>query len=142
MVGTEEAQFITQTFSKPTLFAKLKRRLRRLFTSSAGIITMRNRLIMEYKPLFTRRVEIDALDFEDAWSKQMIIDHFDERIKTLPDEVILDLYGDYVQAGAMKTIPGRNAVNNYILHFLELSYSRDGWFDKEKMGAMSRKKKF
>jgi hypothetical protein len=72
----------------------------------------------------------------------MKIDHFGERVKTLPDEIILDLYGDYVKSRTMKTEQGREAVNNYILHFLELSYDIDDWFDKDKMGAMSRKKKF
>ena len=81
---------------------------------------MRNRLIKEYKLPFTERIKIDSLDFEDSWSKQMIIDHFDERIKTLPEEMILDLYGDYLKSKTMKTKSGRDAVNNYILHFLEL----------------------
>jgi len=142
MVGTEETQFLTEIFSKPTLFVKLKKTLRRLFTSKSGITNMRNRLITEYKQPFADRIRIDSLDFEDAWSKQMKIDHFGERVKTLPDEIILDLYGDYVKSRTMKTEQGREAVNNYILHFLELSYDIDDWFDKDKMGAMSRKKKF
>jgi hypothetical protein len=142
MVGTEEAQFITETFGKPAPVARLKNNLRRLFTSRSGIINMRNRLIVEYKPLFAKRITIDSLDFEDTWSKQMRIDHFDERVKTLPDDIILDLYGDYVKSRTMRTVRGRDAVNNYILHFFERSYDIDGWFSKEKMGAMSRRKKF
>jgi hypothetical protein len=142
MVGTEEAQFITETFGKPAPVARLKKKLRLLFTSRSGIIWMRNRLIAVYKQPFADRITIDSLDYEDAWTKRMFIDHFDERIKTLPDDIILDLYGDYVKAGAMRTESGRDAVNKYIVHFLELSYYRDGWFDKEKMGARSRKKKF
>ncbi|ABS56229.1 hypothetical protein Mboo_1712 [Methanoregula boonei 6A8] len=142
MVGTEEAQFITETFGKPAPFARLKKKFRQLFTSRSAIATMRNRLIMEYKQPFADRITIDSLDFEEAWTKRMIIDHFDDRVKTLPDDIILDLYGDYLKAGTMRTRSGRDAVNNYILHFLDLSYNRDGWFDKEKMGAMNRKKKF
>ena len=142
MVGTEEAQFFVEIFAKPTIFVKLKKSLRRLFTSSSGIINMRNRLIKEYKLPFIERIKIDSLDFEDSWSKQMIIDHFDERIKTLPEEMIMDLYGDYLKSKTMKTASGRDAVNNYILHFLELSYNLDTWFSKEKMVARSKKKRF
>ena len=142
MVGTEEAQFITETFGKPAPFARLKNKLRLLFTRRSQLLVMRNRLITEYQQPFADRVTIDSLDFEDAWAKRMFIDHFEERIKTLPDALVLDLYRDYLRAGTMRTEAGRDAVNRYILHFIELSYHRDGWFDKEKMGAASRKKKF
>ena len=142
MVGTEEAQYITETFGKPAPFARLKNKLRLLFTSRARLLAMRNRLIAEYKQPFADRFVIDPLDYEDAWTKRMIIDHFDERLKTLPADLVLDLYGDYQKAKAMRTQAGKDAVTKYILHFVDMSYSLNDWFDKEKMGAVSRKKKF
>ena len=142
MVGTEGAQFIAETFGRPSTIARLKTRLRRLFTTRFAINRMRNLLILVYKQPFTDRITIDPLDFEDTWSKQMMIDHFEERVKTLPDAIILDLYEDYLKAEAMNTRKGKETVTNCILYFLEQSYALDNWFDKEKMVARNRKKKF
>ncbi|MFZ0006242.1 MAG: hypothetical protein WCC86_03145 [Methanoregula sp.] len=142
MEGHEEAQFLSELFGEPSLFEKLNKSIRRLFTSRSEITYMRNHLINEYKLPFIEHIKPDSLDFEDSWSKHMFIDHFEERLKTLPDDVIIALYGIYVKAKTMKNQKERDDVNRRIVHLLELSYSLDGWFNVEKMGAQNRKKRF
>jgi len=142
MTQHEEAQFLAELFGTPSFFVKGKKAIRRLFTSRSEITYMRNHLINEYKLPFEEHIKPDALDYEDAWSKHMIIDHFKERIKTLPDDVIIELYGLYGKAQTMKTQKERDAANKNIVHLLDLSYSLNGWFNIEKMGARSRKKRF
>ena len=142
MEGHEEAQFLSELFGEPSFFAKLTMSIRRLLTSRSEITFRRNHLINEYNLPFIEHIKPDALDFEDSWSKHMFIDHFEERVKTLPDTVIIKLYEDYLKAKTMKTQQERDAADRRIVHLLELSYSLNGWFSLEKMGSQSRKKRF
>jgi len=142
MEGHEEARFHSELFGEPSFFVNLNRSIRRLFTSRSEITYMRNHLINEYKLPFIEYVKPDSLDFEDSWSKHMFVDHFEERVKTLPDDVIIALYGIYAKAKTMKNQKERDAANRQIVHLLDLSYSLNGWFSIEKMGAQNRKKRF
>ena len=142
MEGHEEAQFLSELFGEPSLFEKLNKSIRRLFTSRSEITYMRNHLINEYKLPFIEHIKPDSLDFEDSWSKHMFIDHFEERLKTLPDDVIIALYGIYVKAKTMKNQKERDDVNRRIGTSARISDSLDGWFNVEKMGAQNRKKRF
>jgi hypothetical protein len=99
---------------------------------------MRYQLIKEYKLPFIERTKTGSPDFAESWSQQLIIDHFDERVKTLPDSEIMDLYQDYLKLKVMKTESGKDAINNFILHNLELSYSENGWFSKKMVAAIKR----
>ena len=136
MTEDEGMQWLVDKMSNPTIFERINKTFKQSLKNKSETNNMRKQLIQEFKSPFVERVKTTS---SDPLSKQMIIEYFDERIKTLPDTVIMDIHEDYLKSKMMKTDKGRDMVKNYILNHLELSYSLDGWF-MEKLFTHLKKK--
>ena len=85
---------------------------------------MRAQLLTEFREPFINRVDTTSPDIQ---IKEVKIRNFDERVKTLPDEYIVELYENAVKNRAVKGEKKKEEVQNYILESLELSYYMNGW---------------
>ena len=85
---------------------------------------MRAQLPMEFKEPFINRVNTTSPDIH---IKEVKIRNFDERLTTLPDKYIADLYENAIKIRTLKGEKKKVEVKNYILESLELSYYMNGW---------------
>lgn len=94
-------------------------------TDTPELRGMRARLIEELKTPFIERVN-SAPSY--SFIKQVKVENFDERVMTLPDKEIFDLYTEYEKIGHMKNGEKKEAARGSLLHRIESSILSDGSF--------------
>ena len=86
---------------------------------------MRARLIEELKTPFIERVNsLPSYSF----IRQVKVENFDERVMTLSDKEIFDLYTEYEKIGHMRSGEKKEAARSSLLHRIESSILSDGSF--------------
>ena len=121
----EYSRYITLKFQKKSLLQKISDKMHKVTLNNQEIIRMRNEIIRDLKPYF---IDFHQKQANNEWFHQLIIDVFDERIRTLPSDMIIDLYEDYKAYKSAKSEKMKSIVLFELITFLNLSYSYEGWF--------------
>lgn len=79
---SEVEEFLKKSLKKKTFIDKIKRKLLLLNTADTEIDKMREQLIKEAKPIF-ENFHLTVKNEDRAFS-ELLIEHFDERIRSLP----------------------------------------------------------
>jgi hypothetical protein len=94
-------------------------------TKKSEIDHMRTRLIQELKTPFIERVST-APSYDHI--KEVKIENFDERVMTLPDREVFDLYSEYLKIRTIKSEEKKELVRNSILDRLASRILSNGHF--------------
>ena len=94
-------------------------------TDPSEISNMRSQLIKDLKKPF-----IDHVTTATSYNfiKQVKIENFDERVMTLPDKEIFELYTDYLKIRSEKNVGKKETEQNGILKRIEQRILTDGSF--------------
>lgn len=124
----EVLELMKRSLKKKTFFDKIKHRLLLWKTTDSQVDEMRKQLIREVKPIFSSYCELEK---EDSAFNKLRIDYFEERIRSLPKEDILELFSyleDLLDAESDET---KEYVLLRLIFHINLLYSVDGWFSKK-----------
>lgn len=124
MVGDEKPQGFFERLKSLASIEKIQKTMHPSMADQYEIGRMRNQLLTEFKEPFINRVDTTSSDYP---LKEVKIRNFDERIKTLPEEYIHELYDNAIKIRTLKGEKRKEEVQNYILESLELSYYLNGW---------------
>ena len=91
----------------------------------SDISHMRTQLIKDLKKPFIDRVSTAS---SYSFIKQVKIENFDERVMTLPDKEIFDLYSDYLKIRSEKNVVKKEIEQNTIIKRIEQRILTDGSF--------------
>ena len=115
----------TETLEK--LFEKrsLNEKLKILVLSKKEQIQMQNEIIEDTKPFFEEYSKVKS-DSNDDFS--IFIELYDERIRTLPKELLFDIQKYLTLYKDAEDIDNKKFYLTTLLNAIELSYSIDGWY--------------
>jgi len=108
---------------------RFKQKIRALLISDTELNYMRRTIIKELKPIFAKLAMARGNDYLD----QLAIQYFEERINTLPKDIILDLFEDLQLLKQLKTNKAREYMLLKLIAYINLLYSLHGWFLKKIM---------
>jgi len=94
-------------------------------TDTPELREMRARLIQDLKTPFIERVNAAS---SYSFIKEVKVENFDERVMTLPDKEIFDLYAEYTKIRGMKSEKKKEVAKNSLLERIETSILSDGSF--------------
>ena len=121
----EGVLWLMEKIKKPTIFHRIGKSINTPQRDKSELNTMHTKIIEEFKPLFMNHIQ----ETTSGTLPHLIIGEcFEERIRTLPDDVVSDIFDDYLKYKEMESETGRDIVRNYILNRIEMSYSLDDWF--------------
>ena len=109
----------------PSAIEKIHHNMEFSRTDPSEISSMRTKLIQELKEPFIERVNSRS---SFSYIKQVKIENFDERVMTLPDKEVFDLYAEYLKIRSTKSEKTREVVRDGILARIEQRILSDGSF--------------
>jgi len=135
-MDSEIAEFWKKRFKEKTFTEKIKHKLLLLKTKDSEVDKMREQLIKEAKPIF-----IAYLSSTRGEDNTLVIDYFDERIRSLPKESILELFSELQDLKEAKSNEARELILTHLVIHINLLYSLDGWFRKKLVGLLTNSSK-
>jgi hypothetical protein len=141
----EVIEFMEKTFKEKTFTDKTKRKLLLWKTPDSEIDKMREQLIKEAKPIFinhrhrmsgkNKDKPFDGLNksFDD-----LTIEYFDERIRSLPKEYILELFDELQYLKKTKSKEAREIISNLFVTNITVLYSLEGWFRRKLVNILTQ----
>lgn len=116
------SDYLEKRLKSHSFWEKIRQKIKIMSLSEQEIDAMKKVLINEAKPLFVAsRTSNDIIN-------KLIARYFDERIETLPNSVVFDLYNQFID---FKNADGEEYAAVALFHFIvtmELMFSLDGWF--------------
>ena len=106
---------------KPKVSQTIKRFLKIATLSEKEVLTMRNTLLLDAKPIFC-----NALNQNDELTPYMI-EYYDERINTLSKKTLFEMYEGFNTGMKFLKEGNTESMENFNTG-MGLSYSIDGWF--------------
>ena len=114
-------ELLTAKSDKPKVSYTIKRFLKIATLSEKEILTMRNTLILDAKPIFC-----NTLNPNDELTPYTI-EYYDERINTLSKKKLFEMYEDF-NIGVKFLKEGNKEPMEKFITEMGLSYNIDGWF--------------
>lgn len=135
-MDSEIAEFWKKRFKEKTFIEKIKHKLLLLKTKDSEVDKMREQIIKEAKPIFI--AYLSSTRDEDS---TLLIDYFDERIRSLPKESILELFSELQDLKEAKSNEARGLILRHLVIHINLSYSLERWFRKKLVGLLTNSSK-
>ena len=130
MLSREEQQeytgFIEAQLREYTFARKIRSKIRNLFVSSARMNDIRGRFIEKTGPFFAEHVR--RLSGNDTFMTELQIQHFEQRIRTLPKDTLIRLYNELKRIEQVNSPAVRAQLFDHFCNSLILTYSLNGWF--------------
>jgi len=102
----------------PSPVEDVRKIINRSLTTQDEIGRIRKHLVQEFRVPYINRVHSSA---GDPYIKEAKIELFEDLVKSLPEEKVLDLYEACRMIRAMRSEVARKILENYIITQLELS---------------------
>ncbi len=136
--SSQTSDYLLKSLKKHSLLVRINNKIKIATVSELKLNQMKSRIITDLKPIFIAfSEESRKSNNSDSDLEKMVIKYFDQRINTLPKEIIFELYDDCLTLESMG-----DKVDVYFLIMLNsklrLNYSLDGWFRKKMVYEMSR----
>jgi hypothetical protein len=124
MEETQEMSIIFERkFRDRGVIGRIKKKFRLFFTSDAEIRFMKQELINELKPIYERVIRSRGGNEE---FNELSIAYFDERINTLPKQIVVELYEDLQLLKSLKNKRAAEFLLVELIAKMDLLYSLNG----------------
>ena len=138
-MDSEIAEFWKKRFKEKTFIEKIKHKLLLLKTKDSEVDKMREQLIKEAKPIF-KNFHLTVKN-EDRAFGELLIEHFDERIRSLPKENILELFSELQDLKEAKSNEAREFILTHFIIHINLLFSLERWFRKKLISLLTNSSK-